>query len=104
MGRHLGAVRQEHTLPSPAQDRHESGGRSGRGPALAWEVVGMSGWDRDQWPKTALGRPKALAFPKDLACGGVGWGVGPTQALPRNAYCLWILSLAQAGVLGHLAG
>ena len=38
----------------------------------------MSGWDRDQWPKTALGRPKALAFPKDLACRGEG-GLGPRK-------------------------
>ena len=43
-----------------------------------WEVMGMSGWDRDQWPKTALGRPKALAFPKDLACRGEG-GLGPRK-------------------------
>ena len=32
----------------------------------------MSGWDRDQWPKTALGKTKALAFPKDLVCRGEG--------------------------------
>lgn len=78
-------------------------GQKGKGPSPAWEVVGLSGWDRDQWPESALGRPEASAFPSNVACAGEA-GAGPTQALPRNAYCLLILSLAQAGVLGHLAG
>lgn len=62
----------------PTGDGHRSRGRRGRGPAVAWEVVGMSGGDQDKWlePEQPI----------------LGW-LGLTRGLPTNAYGLLIRSL-----------
>lgn len=56
----------------PTGDGHRSRGRRGRGPAVAWEVVGMSGGDQDKWLEPAFQKLKALAFPNSLS--SLSWG------------------------------